>query len=45
MDSANITLIGLAAFLTHFQRFLSHVGVGTLSFNHGDALAEDQGEV
>lgn len=37
------TLIGLAAFLTQFQRFLSHLGVDSLSFNHGDALAEARG--
>lgn len=37
------TLIGLAAFLTQFQRFLSRVGVGALSFHHGDALAEARG--
>lgn len=34
------TLIGLAAFLTQFQRVLSRVGVSALSFNHRDALAE-----
>lgn len=44
MDSASITLIGLAAFLTQFQRFLLHVGVGTLSFNQGGALAEARGD-
>lgn len=37
------TLIGLAAFLTQFQRFQSHVGVGAPSFNHRDALAEAGG--
>lgn len=38
------TLIGLAAFLTQFQRFLWRVGVGVgaLSSNHGAALAEAQ---
>lgn len=44
MDSASVTLIGLAAFLTQFQRFLLHVGVGTLSFNQGGALAEARGD-